>query len=132
MSPLSYIALHADPIERQILEASVGLTSGILEWSPVIDGVEFTDTPRKLMAAGAHDAISLHVMQRLCIALKTMFAGKFHKVPVIIGANRDEGKCRRCRRAPFPNSSHMHAGTDFNNLPITLNDTAYAAFLQSE
>ena len=52
----------------EVLKGDKGLTSGFLEWSPAIDGVEILDDPRVLLAAG-----------------------KAHDVPVLVGFNKDEG-----------------------------------------
>jgi carboxylesterase type B len=71
----------------QILNFAHGLHSAFQEWSPVIDGVELTDDPRKLMAAG-----------------------KFSNVPVLIGANKDEG-------------------TIFNPAPLDLNETGFVTLV---
>ena len=128
---------------RQIMTFANNLHHAFQEWSPTIDGVELTDDPRLLMAAG-----------------------KFAPgVPVIIGANADEGawrgaslsmalllgkkgrvptQCLRCARlsslhAP-PSSANAAsltaaapaaaaaaaAGTLFNPAPHDLNESAYA------
>ena len=55
--------------ETTLLAADHSLTSGQLEWSPVIDGVEVLDDPRVLAAAG-----------------------KIASVPVMLGFNADEGE----------------------------------------
>jgi para-nitrobenzyl esterase len=52
----------------EVLKGDKGLTSGFLEWSPAVDGVEILDDPRVLLAAG-----------------------KAHDVPVMVGFNKDEG-----------------------------------------
>ncbi|RYY32635.1 hypothetical protein EON62_05115, partial [archaeon] len=51
-----------------VLNKQDGLTSAFLKWSPVIDGVELTDTPLRLMKAGA-----------------------VAPVPILLGFNKDEG-----------------------------------------
>jgi len=53
---------------QTLFSNSDGLTSAFLEWSPVIDGVELTDDPRNLLAAGA-----------------------VAPVPIMLGFNHDEG-----------------------------------------
>ena len=43
-------------VTPQIMSAAHNLHEAFQEWSPVIDGVELTDDPRKLMAAGASES----------------------------------------------------------------------------
>ena len=53
---------------QEIMSAAGNLRSGILEWSPVVDGVEIPDDPRNLASEG-----------------------RVHNVPVLLGSNKDEG-----------------------------------------
>ncbi len=51
--------------------------SGFIEWSPVIDGVELTDDPRKLMASGAREVV-LYLLQRTTYAVDFMRSPSDH------------------------------------------------------
>ena len=64
--------------------ASSGLTSGTLEWSPVIDGVDVVGDPRQLAAAG-----------------------KASNVPVMFGTNRNEGTIFSTCPHDLPNASYV-------------------------
>lgn len=78
-----------------VQDATHGIKSGFLEWSPVIDGVEFTEHPMKLAAAG-----------------------EFNRVPVLMGSNRDEGEmvARLIRMYCAIGSHVLHVGTAARNV----------------
>ena len=87
----------------QLMSAAHGLPSGLVQWSPVIDGVEFPDFPEKLAAAG-----------------------KIHNVPVLLGSNRDEGTL--FTHAPHDLNASNYKGYLEQRFGKDLGDTVYKQY----